>query len=402
MKTLKSLIALSLIISSSLHAVEPINTSDKANEPGNTVQNRVTINDFDTGLIKPQSFGAGTIGFEKDPYRSWIWQTDVEPENTGWGLYIDNDLFALRSKDQDYTGGLSLTLAGKRATNYAFSLDPILDSVDKFTGFNTLKDRSDRQLHSLEVGFTVFTPDDISNQAQQVGDRPYATLLYLSNTEESIDLTNDTAWISSFSLGVIGSPIVGELQTEIHDLLGSDTPVGWDNQISDGGELTFKYSVAKQSLLSFDYTADTKWEVSTTKQLSVGYITEATFGIAARVGDFQSPWYSFRPQFNDYSEKSASLVGLSPNQEEFYFWGGFNIHLRAYNAFLQGQFRDSNVTYSSSEVKHLVAEAWAGVTKQFESGWRLSYLLRAQSSEVEIGQADRSVYWGGIIVSKGW
>ena len=188
----------------------------------------------------------------------------------------------------------------------------------------------------------------------------------------------------------------------MHDLLGSDTPVGWSNQISDGGELTFKYSVAKQSLLDFEYSEERNYEISTTKQLSVGYITEATFGIAGRIGKFQSPWYSFRPQFNDYSEKSASLVGLSQNQEEFYFWGGINLHVRAYNALLQGQFKDSAVTYEADEIQNLVAEGWIGVTKQFQSGWRLSYLLRAQTSEVKIGKADRNVYWGGIILSKGW
>lgn len=351
------------------------------------------------GSIYP---GAGTIGNERNPHRSWVWHTEVEPYDTGWGLYIDNDLFTLRQEDQDYTGGFSLTLAGQRATQFPISLDPLLEQVDAFTGFNQIKDRSDRQLHSLEVGFTVFTPDAIDNESQQVGDRPFATLLYLSNTEESIDLENDTAWISSFSLGVIGSQLISELQTELHDLLGSDTPVGWDNQISDGGELTFKYSIAKQSLLDFEYSTRNKYEISTTKQLSIGYITEATFGIAARVGDFQSPWYSFRPQFNDYSEKSSSLVGLSQNQEEFYFWGGVNLHLRAFNALLQGQFKDSSITYHSDEIENLVAEGWVGVTKQFQSGWRLSYLLRAQTSEVKIGKADRNVYWGGIILSKGW
>jgi len=50
----------------------------------------------------------------------------------------------------------------------------------------------------------------------------------------------------------------------------------------------------------------------------------------------------------------------------------------------------------------LVADAWLGVTKQFDTGWRLSYLLRGQSSEVKVGNADRSVVWGGLIISKGW
>ena len=343
-----------------------------------------------------------TINAEKTPYRDWIWESEVEPYDTGWALYIDNDLFALRSSDQDYTGGFSLTLAGKRAQEYDFSIDPALQWTNKLTGINTLHAAKDRQLHSIEFGFTVFTPESITDLELQSGDRPYASLLYLSNTEESIDLDNDSAWISTLTLGVIGSNLISDVQTELHKAIGSDTPVGWDNQISDGGELTFRYSLAKQNLVHYDYSGENKLEVSTTAQASVGYLTEASFGLAARVGDFDTPWYSFRPQFNDYSEKSTSLAGLQKPVSELYFWGGVNIHARAYNSFLQGQFKHSEITYSSNQVRNLVFDAWLGVTKQFKNGWRLSYLLRGQSSEVKFGKADRSVVWGGLILSKGW
>jgi len=58
--------------------------------------------------------------------------------------------------------------------------------------------------------------------------------------------------------------------------------------------------------------------------------------------------------------------------------------------------------FHSDQVRRMVADAWVGVTKQFANGWRLSYLLRGQSSEVKEGNADRSVVWGGLIISKGW
>ena len=345
---------------------------------------------------------SGTINAEKRPNRSWIWEAEDEPYDTGWALYVDNDLFALRDSDKDYTGGVSLTLSGERARQYPISLDSALAFVDDSTGFESFRAGSDRNAHSIEFGFTVFTPENITETTTQADDRPYASLLYLSNTRESIDFKSDTALISSFSVGVLGSKLVSEVQTQVHKAFGSEEPVGWENQISNGGELTAKYSIAKQSLFHFSYHKDYNFEVSTTTQASVGYLTEASFGLAARVGDFDTPWYSFRPQFNDYSEKSASLAGSAQPTDELYFWGGFNVHLRAYNAFLQGQFRDSEHTFNSSQVRYFVADAWMGVTKQFSSGWRLSYLLRGQSSEVRSGNADRAVVWGGFIVSKGW
>nr|WP_256489560.1 lipid A deacylase LpxR family protein [Pleionea sp. CnH1-48] len=344
----------------------------------------------------------GSVNSEKNPHRGWIWDTDEEPWDTGWALYFDNDLFALRSSDQDYTGGLSVTLAGRRATEYWFSLDPLLTQVNNVTGLTQRHSGHDRQLHSFEVGFTVFTPEDIKSTAAQMNDRPYASLLYLSNTHESIDFENDSAWVSTLTLGVLGAPVVSNIQSGLHKVLGGDKPVGWDNQISEGGELTFRYSVARQNLFYGDYDETSNVELSTATQASVGYISEISWGLAGRVGQFNSPWYSFRPQFNDYSEKSASLVGVNQSSEEFYFWGGFNLHLRAYNSFLQGQFKDSPVTYSSHDVRPIIADVWAGVTRQFESGWRFSYLLRMQSSEVKSGKADRNVVWGGFIVSNHW
>ncbi|MEP1742946.1 MAG: lipid A deacylase LpxR family protein [Kangiellaceae bacterium] len=352
--------------------------------------------------VRPGQPFVGTIESEKRARRDWIWESEIEPEDTGWALYLDNDLFALRDGDRDYTGGMSLTLSGSRAKDYWFSLNPVLEKLDDWSSVSNLHDSGDRELHSIETGFTVFTPANINQVDMQQGDRPYASLIYLSNTKESIDLDNDSAWVSSFTVGILGSSIVEEIQTEIHKATGSEEPVGWENQISDGGELTFRYSLAKQNLFHFNYQGDNRVEVSTTSQASLGYLTEVSFGMAARVGEFNTPWYSFRPQFNDYSEKSSSMAGSEKGSEELYFWAGFNLHARLYNSFLQGQFKHTESAYSANEVRHLVADGWLGVTKQFKSGWRVSYLLRGQTSEIKSGVADRSTVWGGFIVSKGW
>ena len=73
---------------------------------------------------------------------------------------------------------------------------------------------------------------------------------------------------------------------------------------------------------------------------------------------------------------------------------------RAYNAFLQGQFRDSDVSYDSDEINHGIVEAWAGYTHSFNDGYRLSYTIRGHSSEIKSGAGDRSVLWGGLTLVK--
>jgi len=44
-----------------------------------------------------------------------------EPLNTGWALYVDNDLIVNTDNDKDYTGGIALTLSGARAKQYFWS-----------------------------------------------------------------------------------------------------------------------------------------------------------------------------------------------------------------------------------------------------------------------------------------
>src|ERR1700741_891160 len=54
-----------------------------------------------------------------------------EQEVSGVRLHIDNDLFAVRNLDRDYTGGVALTLSGTAARDGFLSLDPALTWIDE-------------------------------------------------------------------------------------------------------------------------------------------------------------------------------------------------------------------------------------------------------------------------------
>jgi hypothetical protein len=140
-------------------------------------------------------------------------------------------------------------------------------------------------------------------------------------------------------------------------------------------------------------------EIKSTLQASVGYLTEASWSLSLRNGDIYSPWSSFNPELISYGEKSTYTSNVAPTNEH-YFWAGITFKLRAYNAFLQGQFRESDVTYDHNELRPLVAEAWAGYTYAFKQGFRFSYVLRGQTSEIKDGEGDRDVLWGSLIFSK--
>src|SRR5690606_17735143 len=84
----------------------------------------------------------------------------------------------------------------------------------------------------------------------------------------------------------------------------------------------------------------------------------------------------------------------------FQLSAGVNLRLRAYNAFLQGQFRSSDVTHPSSALNNVLVEAWLGLTTVLPNDLSISYTVRHQTEELRSGNGARSFTWAGIAVSQ--
>lgn len=315
--------------------------------------------------------------------------------SSSWAFAFDNDVLVPGHRDQDYTYGLNFTQTGKSASTASITLNKPLVAIDNWIGFgrSTL---STQETFSREIGAFGFTPEDITVSEPNPNDRPYASLVYLSSSREQVDLVDNVAWKSTLTVGALGLGVVGELQNLAHEITSGKTAQGWDNQISDGGELTGRYVIARQKY--FDSFSENV-EVKSTVQASVGYLTEASWSLSMRTGRIHSPWASFNPELASYGEKSSYSSNAKPVSER-YFWAGVAVKARAYNAFLQGQFRDSVVTYEHSQLNPLLVEAWAGYTFAFKQGYRISYVLRGHSSEIKEGAGDRNLLWGGIIIAR--
>lgn len=314
---------------------------------------------------------------------------------SSWAFAFDNDLLAPGHRDRDYTYGMNLTYSGTSASDAGISLKSPLASIDTWLGIENMPATSQNN-YSVETGLFGFTPKDIEQTQINRSDRPYASLVYLSSSHEQIDNENKVAWKTSLVIGALGLGIVGDLQNSVHDIVSGKDARGWDHQISDGGELTARYVIARQHYLeSFSDSV----ELKSTVQASVGYLTEASWSLSARDGKIISPWASFNPDLISYGEKSTYSNSVVSSNEH-YFWAGVTLKARFYNAFLQGQMRDSDLSYRYDDLQPIIAEGWIGYTFAFKEGYRVSYVLRAQSSEIKHGDGDRSVVWGGLIFAK--
>lgn len=304
-------------------------------------------------------------------------------------VQIDNDLLAGDNKDRDYTGGMSIAISGERARDGLLSLDPLLNRLD---GWSYGKQGGD-VYYARQIGLMAFTPGDTLVREVQSDDRPYASLLFLSNGTVRVDADDRGAWTSSVTIGLLGLSLSERLHGAVHELVGSEAPLGYDHQISAGGELTARYALARQKLWIADPSG--RIDVKTTVQGSIGFLTETSAAISLRVGRFDSPWWGFAPELTDYMAAPVPTESYRGGRE-LYFFVGARVKARAYNAFLQGQFRDSEVRYTADEVEPLLAEAWIGVVTQVLDQTQLSYALHYQTAELRRGPAARDSLWGAV------
>lgn len=346
------------------------------------------------GVVLLLSAGTAFAGITDETLTERIKKSTPAGSGSSWALAIDNDFFVPGARDQDYTYGINFTLAGNQAVNQWASLHKPLGWIDNLIDLDGRIDQG-IEASKIEYGLFGFTPEDISQTAVQLDDRPYAGLVYVSSSREIYDSRHEVSWQSTLTLGIIGLSLVGDLQESIHSVFDNDKPMGWDNQISNGGELTARYIISRQSLLS---KSGSGLEVKSTLQGSVGYITEVSWSLSTRAGKIRTPWVSFNPELTSYGEKSNPIGSVKASEQ--YVWAGISFKMRAYNVFLQGQFKDSAVSYSSDEVNHAIVEAWMGYTIGLRNGYSFTYSIRGHSSELKQGKGDRNVIWGGLLLVK--
>ncbi|OUS25594.1 hypothetical protein A9Q99_20620 [Gammaproteobacteria bacterium 45_16_T64] len=341
------------------------------------------------------------LGFSPILARYPVSNRHHEKYDSGFAFYVDNDLLTPDRIDRDYTGGLALTLSGRRATDYWWSLDRPLGLAESLFGLGNLSPNTSKrkyQLHSIEFGATAFTPEDVGNSNADANDRPYASLFYISNTRHHINQDKGAAITTALTLGVLGLPIAGDIYNGIHSAIGNDEGEGWSHQIADGGEPTFRLGISRQQLLSAHNGKKNSYEFKALTQGSIGYLTEGSIGFTGRWGRINTPWWTFNPANAKYTEKSSTVTPFNRTNDLFVF-GGISTHIRGYNAFLQGQWSKSDVSYERNELNTIIHEAWLGVTWGLDEKTNLSYFIRGQTSEIKHGNGNRDPIWGGFVVN---
>lgn len=290
----------------------------------------------------------------------------ADTRSRSWSVQIDNDLLSGTHRDHDYSWGVAVSFA---------------DSARSTT----------------QVGLIAMTPRDLGSTQGQEHDRPYASLVFATRAVMEVDEGAGHASYTSLTLGVLGLDVAESLQKHVHRVLGGEQPRGWRHQVSAGGEPTARIVRAEQWLVT--PAAPWNWgrpEIKLSLSGSAGYLTEGSAAVSLRWGRLESAWWSHVPELADYITTPLQPSSRSAGQwPDLYFFAGGRLKARAYNAFLQGQFRHSAVRVAADDFARVQGEAWVGLA----TGWsrlRVTYTLRLASREIESGPAARTLLWAGV------
>lgn len=153
-------------------------------------------------------------------------------------LIFENDAFG--GTDQHYTNGMRFELTlGQSVTPHQM-----------WPGLRMAFDNFSEVYQTLLIGQDLYTPNDISKTELLEDQRPYAGWLYAGLRFGSVSSWRTSRWglpardysALEISGGIVGPTAQGkEVQTQVHEAIGSTIPKGWDNQLSNELALDINY-----------------------------------------------------------------------------------------------------------------------------------------------------------------
>ena len=273
------------------------------------------------------------------------------------GIFIqeENDSIAPGNRDKFYTQGLRW---GKTFNRNPQTVDRIASAVCNAV----CRDFSFETVWTSGIAQTMFTPDDISIEAPQPYDRPWAGFIYLDNTLRLVDDSPDpkTQIVIELQTGTIGRKSGADwAQAALHSVIGADHPT-WHDQLERplGVELIYtwnrRFGNEHVDLLPFAGGA-----VGTT-------MLYANAGAQVRLGWNLSSFFNTAPM-----QGTLAVGGQGRPSFEGWVYAGGNATFIPYNYFLRA---------GDIEPKRRVRDLMAGASVRYRS-YRLTYNLVRRSRE---------------------
>ena len=266
---------------------------------------------------------------------------------SGFNFAIDEDFFVkligLNNQDRNYTLGFHLSFFNSNWNSYLANLMKIKSN------------KEDLLPSEISLDAVAFSPNIISKPEIQHGDRPYANVLFLSLKRHGL---NKNIYNSkTLYVGLMGTRIAEFFQSTIHRWVNSPDPKGWNNQISDGGEITLMYTRKKLKLMIDNQS----FQLNHGYTYNLGYLVNAGYNLGLRWGKIdRSQWIDDMSGFIGSTSAKKSNRFHKENHKEYYAYANLNSNVNLYNASLHGQFRSSNYIVPYSKTGFVTFEVTLG------------------------------------------
>lgn len=268
-------------------------------------------------------FTSNAFSAEEEPVRAY------EDHEGIFTFSLENDIFS--GEDDNYTNGVRFSFLSAE--------NAVPDWMEETASGLPFFSEKGYKRWGVSFGQSMFTPSDISQPYLQRNDRPYAGWTYAS-----VGMTSDTGKRLDnlqLTLGVVG-PASGAAHTQsfVHDVIGSQDPEGWSNQLNTEPGMVLTYERKWRG--SYEFTPF-GWGFDITPSVggSIGNIyTHAAAGAVARFGydlpsDYGPPL--IRPNL------PGSDFFMPTKKIGWYLFAGVEGRAVARNIFLDGNtFSDSH------------------------------------------------------------
>lgn len=284
---------------------------------------------------------------------------------------FENDLFS--GQDANYTNGALISYFDTK-----FEVPKHVENILKNTPIFQINDMTSV---TYSLGHNLYTPADITTKTPDPADRPYAAFLYGSMQLSTI--SGDHINNLELTAGIVGPSALGEpIQEEVHSLVDTRDPSGWDHQLKDEPALMLSYQrlwPEKYALNLNDYhlRVTPNWGITLGNVYTYAAIG-STFQFVPEKYKWQSTPLRVKP-----SIPGNGYFHIPENAFSWSLFGGFEGRAIARNIFLDGNsYKDS----PSVQKKTFVSDANAGVNFTF-GRIQTSFTINWRSREFNNGKS---------------
>lgn len=347
-------------------------------------------------------------------------------------------IYGTNAKDQNYTLGLGFGGSLKERAPI-LAIHKLFFDRTFLRKISVLNDNAYIPINnSWKIVGGGFTPDSLEISYVIHGDRPYAFVICMRLTRSALR-ESDLRKFKNYgiNIGMIGTSIGEWLQTTVHessndgDTHNPRTPKGWDNQISDKGELTILLTYnedyllvntgLRRGIINFSSTNHREntvslFDLKVAFEANAGYYTGASIGLGARFGILDPRnWITSHNTLNTVNRlANPSLLGVGSDNTDYfgclrnfelYFFGNAKPTYMPYNALLLGQFSNTKYRLPYKDYNPFYLEWQFGIGTTIPIGKCLvnaGWIFNAgRTSELKTSYS-RTHYWGGVTLQIGF